>query len=177
MYTNAYFGSLMVGPIIAGAMTDAVGWRSFWWLNVAMYGFVLLFVLLLHPETYYDRRQLVVSDTRSQSFDSERTYVPEKAEPGSEENAEPGSVEEAEISVTIDQAHNHVDKYLRKGRPILSQLIKITMCGTTKQILHSLITPHQTLLLPNCAVDCLCLLMGTSALLLYPAVQSTNGHD
>lgn len=30
LYWWGYFGSLMVGPIIAGPMADTTGWRSFW---------------------------------------------------------------------------------------------------------------------------------------------------
>ena len=44
-----------IGPIIAGAMASRVGWRNFWWLNVAINSFVFFAVLLGFPETKWHR--------------------------------------------------------------------------------------------------------------------------
>lgn len=46
-------GSLMIAPIISGSMALYVGWRSFWWLNVGMAAFVILYIGFLFPETKY----------------------------------------------------------------------------------------------------------------------------
>jgi MFS family permease len=48
-------GSLMVGPIISGSMALHVGWRNFWWLNVAMAIFIELYIIFLFPETKWQR--------------------------------------------------------------------------------------------------------------------------
>ena len=48
-------GSLMVAPIISGAMAENVGWRNFWWLNVALTSASFIMVLFLFPETKYAR--------------------------------------------------------------------------------------------------------------------------
>lgn len=45
----------MVGLIIAGAMASSVGWRNFWWLNVAINTFVFFAVLVSFPETKWHR--------------------------------------------------------------------------------------------------------------------------
>ncbi|KAJ4371123.1 hypothetical protein N0V83_004339 [Neocucurbitaria cava] len=55
LYWVVYMGSLMVGPIISGSMTETVGWRSFWWLNTAMLGLSFLMVVFMFPETRYKR--------------------------------------------------------------------------------------------------------------------------
>ncbi|KAJ5175840.1 uncharacterized protein N7482_001717 [Penicillium canariense] len=55
MYFAFYFGSLMVGPIIAGSMALHVGWRSFWWLNVAAFVFIILAAVFAFPETKWHR--------------------------------------------------------------------------------------------------------------------------
>jgi len=60
LYFAFYFGSLMVGPIIAGPMSQAVGWRNFWWLNVALNAFTTICCVFLFPETKY--RRTFVSD-------------------------------------------------------------------------------------------------------------------
>jgi len=55
LYWVCYMGSLMVGPIVAGAMSDHVGWRSFWWLNVGLLALTCLMVAFMFPETKYHR--------------------------------------------------------------------------------------------------------------------------
>jgi MFS family permease len=55
LYFALYFISLMVGPIIAGAMADHTGWRSFWWFNTGLLIFTLIINICLFPETRYNR--------------------------------------------------------------------------------------------------------------------------
>ncbi|KAI9690154.1 MAG: hypothetical protein M1822_009115 [Bathelium mastoideum] len=55
LYWVVYMGSLMVAPIIAGSMSQHVGWRNFWWLNVAMIGASILLVIFGFPETKWHR--------------------------------------------------------------------------------------------------------------------------
>jgi MFS family permease len=45
----------MVAPIISGAMAAHVGWRNFWWLNVALTGLSFLMVAFMFPETKWHR--------------------------------------------------------------------------------------------------------------------------
>lgn len=44
-----------VGPIVAGAMAEQVGWRSFWWLNVGLFGLSFITTVFLFPETKWHR--------------------------------------------------------------------------------------------------------------------------
>ncbi|KAI4909596.1 hypothetical protein J4E90_008294 [Alternaria incomplexa] len=55
LYWVVYMGSLMVGPIVSGSMTETVGWRSFWWLNTGILGLSLLMVVFMFPETRFKR--------------------------------------------------------------------------------------------------------------------------
>jgi MFS family permease len=55
LYFATYFISLMVGPIVGGAMAENVGWRNFWWLNVALNAVALLCCVFLFPETRFHR--------------------------------------------------------------------------------------------------------------------------
>ncbi|CAK7226848.1 hypothetical protein SBRCBS47491_006367 [Sporothrix bragantina] len=55
LYYSTYFISLMVGPIISGAMDYQAGWRSFWWLNLGISVFSLVVLIFCFPETRYDR--------------------------------------------------------------------------------------------------------------------------
>ena len=45
----------MISPIISGAMATHVGWRNFWWLNVALLGLSFIMVLFMFPETKWHR--------------------------------------------------------------------------------------------------------------------------
>ncbi|OCL05640.1 serine/threonine kinase 16 [Glonium stellatum] len=56
LYWVFYMGSLMVAPIISGAMADHAGWRSFWWLNTALLGASTLMVIFMFPETKWHRK-------------------------------------------------------------------------------------------------------------------------
>lgn len=56
LYWVVYMGSLMVGPIVSGSMTETVGWRSFWWLNTGLLGLSFLMVVFMFPETRYLRK-------------------------------------------------------------------------------------------------------------------------
>lgn len=56
LYWVVYMGSLMVGPIISGAMSLHVGWRNFWWFNTALIGLSLVMVIFAFPETKWHRK-------------------------------------------------------------------------------------------------------------------------
>ncbi|KAH6633322.1 MFS transporter-like protein [Boeremia exigua] len=56
LYWVVYMGSLMVGPIISGVMTEDLGFRSFWWLNAGLIGASFLMVVFLFPETRFKRQ-------------------------------------------------------------------------------------------------------------------------
>jgi len=68
LYWVVYMGSLMVGPIVAGSMTETVGWRSFWWFNTGLLGLSFLMVVFMFPETRFQRR--FPGDTNSTSGSS-----------------------------------------------------------------------------------------------------------
>jgi MFS family permease len=53
LYWVVYMGSLMIGPIVGGSMALNVGWRNFWWFNVALGAVVLLYTIFLFPETKF----------------------------------------------------------------------------------------------------------------------------
>jgi len=86
-------------------MTDRYGWRSFWWLNVVLYGVMVLLQLFLHPETHYDRRHLVGADDRasmpSDLLGAEKLTVAAPDEP--------------------TRAPGRIDRYLGEGAPVRAQ--------------------------------------------------------
>ncbi|CEO59724.1 Putative MFS transporter [Penicillium brasilianum] len=136
LYFTVYFGSLMVGPIIAGPMAEHIGWRSFFWLNVGVLGVVLLFQIFLFPETKWHR---VHPDE-----------VTHEGSNGVMDDLEP------EKPVEITQ-HEHVnvedaseqDPYLHKGRPSKKQFMLWQLDGhNIKTVLLSFWIPWKLLTFP-----------------------------
>lgn len=96
LYWVVYMGSLMVGPIISGAMTETVGWRSFWWLNTGLLGLSFLMVVFMFPETRFKR-----TNTPTEATTTSGSSLDEKTTNAMAENAD----------VTgIDQDANNIEQ-------------------------------------------------------------------
>lgn len=111
LYFTFYFGSLMVGPIIAGPMAEAVGWRSFFWLNVGVLGVVLFSQIFLFPETKWHR-----------AHPGEVTHGQQrgpKREGDDSEPEKPVQVMQQE-NVNVENATDR-DPWLHRGRPSKQQ--------------------------------------------------------
>lgn len=55
LYFWAYFLGIFIGPIIAGSIAARVNWRWFFWVCAILQGASLVFLIVAHPETKYDR--------------------------------------------------------------------------------------------------------------------------
>jgi MFS family permease len=126
-------GSLMVGPIISGAMAQHAGWRSFWWFNVALLGLTSIMVIFMFPETKFHRPHPSELNKPSPTVSEEKftTSEMEKAENGrsTTTNTESAAIEQ---TITANSTHPNQnglittdtaarDPYLGKGRPKKSQ--------------------------------------------------------
>ncbi|KAI1848466.1 hypothetical protein JX265_008752 [Neoarthrinium moseri] len=124
LYFTMYFGSLMVGPIIAGSMAFNLGWRSFWWLNTGLL-FLSLIVSLAFPETRYHR-----------VYDSNPRVAPEPLtqplETGSQKGkTDPNAIEHSEQDKDslgsaakdggLAPVLTHQDPWLGRGKPSKAQ--------------------------------------------------------
>lgn len=128
IYFFAYFGSLMVGPIVSGPMTEHLGQASFWWLNVALHAVVLVGLIFLFPETKWHRthpRELLrqsISAPASQTLEKGQvngtTEHHEKDMPNNDTNviAPVPTNNPLEPIATADR-----DPYLHKGTPSKAQ--------------------------------------------------------
>jgi len=102
LYMVSYFGSLMIGPIIAGAMTEHVNWQSFWWFNVAMFAALIILILIGFPETkYVDRAKDSVTPPKIETFATDDVAAIQSTKP------QPMNTE----------AIAEVDLWLHKGYP------------------------------------------------------------
>jgi MFS family permease len=114
LYWVVYMGSLMVGPIINGAMVETVGWRSFWWFNTGLLGLSFLMVVFMFPETRYPRE-----------------WIPEAA-PGSAAKSSPA----ASSTEKNDTAHNDdvgVEQEKIQHVPTASSVLPSTEEGLSRE--------------------------------------------
>lgn len=114
LYFTFYFGSLMVGPIVAGPMAETVGWRNFFWLNVALLGVLLLFQIFLFPETKWHRATPGEVTHGQQPRQQSSKPAVDDSEP-----EKPVEVTQGESTSVENGAER--DPYLHKGRPSKKQ--------------------------------------------------------
>ncbi|CAI6317840.1 unnamed protein product [Periconia digitata] len=55
VYFTGYFLGAFLGPVMAGSISVHHGWRSFWWLELALSVFSVVLIALTFPETKYHR--------------------------------------------------------------------------------------------------------------------------
>lgn len=118
-----YMGSLMVGPIISGVMTEAVGFRNFWWFNFGIVALSLLLIIFCFPETKWHRAHPGELDHAAKNTPSPAgTGLQEK---GVTEEVEEKSLEQTPTRATMPDltlsATAQRDPYLGKGYPSRQQ--------------------------------------------------------
>lgn len=138
LYFTFYFGSLMVGPIVAGPMAERIGWRSFFWLNVGLLGLSLLFLIFLFPETKWHR----VHPNEVPHAEQQGVTITDESEP--EKPVQVIQRENAEVESTTAS-----DPYLHRGSPSKQQFkLWQTEGATFKDVLISFWLPWKLLAFP-----------------------------
>lgn len=136
LYFTVYFGALMIGPIIAGPMAGTVGWRSFFWLNVAFLGAVLLSQIFFFPETKWHRVHP----------DEVNRAQQRASDPAVEESEPEKPLEVTQESLNVEAAG---DPYLHRGRPSKKQFKLWQLDGHSwKTLLISFWIPWKLLSFP-----------------------------
>ncbi|KAB8290237.1 hypothetical protein EYC80_011105 [Monilinia laxa] len=131
LYFFVYFGSLTAGPIISGPMAKYLGWRSFWWFNTGVLGFVTLACIFFFPETRYSRATERVQSIASTSpFEGSTEQIEERKISPLRENitqdlelvaAPIASHPNIESDTVITKMQTHRDPWLHCGKPSRQQ--------------------------------------------------------
>src|SRR5271163_479067 len=137
LYMVSYFGAIMIGPIIAGAMTQHINWQSFWWFNVALFGFLILLVLFGFPETKYtgrgEQQQTLTTPSTTGNGESSGKVAGELAEAKSDDGLDTTKVEsKVESSAGKDVETVVLDPWLHRGYPSKHQYPTIWYPRLTK---------------------------------------------
>jgi hypothetical protein len=95
---------------MSGPMAQHVGWRNWWWLNVALTGLSFIMVVFMFPETKWDRtHQVKVEKDLKQSVSNPQEVKESETKVESNENGVNRDL------TTVDTAAR--DPYLGKGKP------------------------------------------------------------
>lgn len=127
LYFSMYFMSLMVGPVISGAMALRTGVVSFWWFNTGMLFFTVIVCIFLFPETRYDRHHVAPQPLSSAARPhGKETQSPTTTDRSSAEKAAGVGYETPLTpvpSAPIAPIATHVDPALGKGGPGKKQFL------------------------------------------------------
>lgn len=85
VYFKSFFLGLFIGPIMSGNMAERYGWRSFWWLSMALGIFNTVNLLVGFPETRFRREKLIAAENGAREkhaagLHHDGTHTPEKGE-------------------------------------------------------------------------------------------------
>ncbi|KAB5525559.1 major facilitator superfamily domain-containing protein [Coniochaeta sp. 2T2.1] len=135
LYFALYFISLMVGPIIAGAMNDHTGWRSFWHFNTALLVFTLVLNIFLFPETRYKREYEAPGSNHNKQSPTNQAVLTQdnnisdiKISPADQTELDrtpttTSALKSAEAGNNLSPQLTHQDPYLGRGTPSKHQFL------------------------------------------------------
>ena len=109
-YFTLYFSGAFLGPIMSGNIAAHHGWRSFFWLSVALTAFSTLLLVFTFPETKYHRSP--------DSTNTTNTNINTQEEKAS------ASAADRKVSASDSEANSddhHPSTHVGRGRPSKSQ--------------------------------------------------------
>ncbi|KIW08324.1 hypothetical protein, variant [Verruconis gallopava] len=184
LYWVIYMGSLMVAPIISGPMAGKVGWRAFWWLNVALHGLTFVMVFFMFPETKWQRgtfkEQLARATGTSQlaEKDVEKEDGSQPASTADDDQVKPTVTANSHVSQSNDLVGVKTadrDPYLGKGTPKKSQWMFFqTNAHPFKSILLDLWIPWKLFAFPIVEFASFVVSWSCSSFLTLNLTQSQN---
>lgn len=123
LYFALYFMSLMVGPVISGAMALRTGVEGFWWFNTALLFFSFVFCVFFFPETRYDRH--VGSGGKKQQVAAAAADADQRSSASGEKpvTAEYDTPVTPVVRKPLAPVVTHRDPALGKGRPRRKQFM------------------------------------------------------
>lgn len=97
LYFWAYFLGIFIGPIIAGSIAAQVSWRWFFWVCAILQAASLLFIIVAHPETKYERN---LSPARGGNKSTTSSAARASAEDRTSSSGSEGSPKKEEVAAS-----------------------------------------------------------------------------
>lgn len=119
IFTCSLFGSLAIGPVVSGVMSQEYNWRSYWWVDFAMFACLLVWIIFFIPETKWHRnpeKENIHPDTLDATADNEKTNAVEHVE--TTDNEKSATPEQAEVVSTTTST-----EFLGTGGPSKRQFM------------------------------------------------------
>lgn len=178
LYFVCYFGSLMVGPIVAGPMAEAVGWRNFWWLNVGLFGLNIILNFFTFPETKWHRvhpdeikpssqtpsENMMVNQTSTTKLEGSELQI---------ENSNTDSTNAPFPNLAATETAMK-DPYLGKGAPSKEHFKLWQPADPHYKFLEDILTPWKLLSLPIVQFASFVVSWSASCFLMINLTQSQN---
>lgn len=140
LYFWAYFLGIFIGPIISGSIAARMSWRWFFWVCTILQAASLLFIVVAHPETKYDRPAEL---TKPGLIHEDEEKKPYKSESTTQKDNEIGS------HVSIASASAHMS--MQNSQPTRSQFSLIPrprFAHSWRQTIHDVLAPLQLFSFP-----------------------------
>ncbi len=109
-------------------MAQHLGWRSFWWLNTALLGFVAVCCICFFPETRYNRNftsgnSLVSVLPPLKASSAEKIEICPDNETLVQDHADPEKAVQmqSQNNGNLTHTHTHQDPWLGRGKPSKAQ--------------------------------------------------------
>lgn len=146
-------------------MSDHSGWRSFFWLNVALLGLVLILLIAFFPETRWHR-------PAPEEITQNQTEL--KAVADSSETEKPVDVtQEENVEAQKEANAAHTDPWLGRGYPCKRQFLLWQLgSNSIKTILLMFWTPWKLLAYPIVELSAFCVSWSASVFLTVNLTQS-----
>ena len=146
-------------------MGDQVGWRNFWWLNVALNGTVLSMILFGFPETRWDR---------------ERAYKPAVGQATAEPDTNVGENMDPESQLSDKNSNSNTLRkpeeasLVGKGSPDVGQwhIVQLHSRDFIKTLIFEFFIPFRLMVFPIVQFAAFILSFSSSCLLMINLVQS-----
>ena len=152
-------------------MAEQIGWRSFWWLNVGMFGFTIIATIFLFPETKWHRQHMtdVNQGSTLPSPVSEGVLKEGSSDDHIEESKTQAQFPRLAASETAQK-----DPYLGKGVPSKQQFKLWQPRDPHSNLLREILTPWKLMVLPIVQFASFVVSWSASVFLTVNLTQSQN---
>lgn len=103
LYFWSYFLGIFIGPVIAGSIAARVNWRWFFWVCTILQAASLLFMIVAHPETKYER---AAAPEAVAALQQQQSPIPEESDTEKTTTTDPKTGEAPTLAASTSVSHS-----------------------------------------------------------------------